>query len=88
MLAKSGSAGARSRLTRELYRHEFGSLRQASRPGALDGLSVEERELALHVIAAHHGRARPHFPEAEAFDPLGTTRGRSETFLGLNWLVP
>jgi CRISPR-associated endonuclease/helicase Cas3 len=73
VLAKSGSASARSRLTRELYRHEFGSLRQASRPGALDGLSVEERELALHVIAAHHGRARPHFPDAEAFDPLGTT---------------
>lgn len=23
----------------------------------------------LHLIAAHHGRARPHFPTEEAFDP-------------------
>src|SRR5262249_45500109 len=27
------------------------------------------RELTLHLIAAHHGRARPHFPELEAYDP-------------------
>jgi CRISPR-associated endonuclease/helicase Cas3 len=25
--------------------------------------------LALHMVAAHHGRARPHFPDEEAFDP-------------------
>jgi CRISPR-associated endonuclease/helicase Cas3 len=23
----------------------------------------------LHLIAAHHGRARPHFPAEEVFDP-------------------
>jgi CRISPR-associated endonuclease/helicase Cas3 len=23
----------------------------------------------LHLIAAHHGRGRPHFPPDEAFDP-------------------
>jgi CRISPR-associated endonuclease/helicase Cas3 len=23
----------------------------------------------LHLIAVHHGRGRPHFPEDEAFDP-------------------
>ena len=25
--------------------------------------------MVLHLIAAHHGRARPHFPADEAFDP-------------------
>jgi CRISPR-associated endonuclease/helicase Cas3 len=23
----------------------------------------------LHVVAAHHGRARPHFPVVECYDP-------------------
>jgi CRISPR-associated endonuclease/helicase Cas3 len=27
------------------------------------------QELALHLIAAHHGRGRPHFPDDESFDP-------------------
>lgn len=26
------------------------------------------QELCLHLIAAHHGRGRPHFPTDEAFD--------------------
>ena len=30
---------------------------------------MEVRELVLHLITAHHGRARPHFPKDEAFDP-------------------
>ena len=38
------------------------------------GVSDPERELILHLIAAHHGRARPHFPADEAFDPLATTQ--------------
>ena len=28
-----------------------------------------QRDIALHVVAAHHGRARPHFPTHERFDP-------------------
>ncbi|HEO71821.1 MAG TPA: type I-U CRISPR-associated helicase/endonuclease Cas3 [Candidatus Hydrogenedentes bacterium] len=52
------------------YRHEFGSLVDASSdPGLADH---PERDLILHLIAAHHGRARPHF-EDRAYDPLPTT---------------
>ncbi|MBI3183292.1 MAG: type I-U CRISPR-associated helicase/endonuclease Cas3 [Myxococcales bacterium] len=51
------------------YRHELGSLHDAlNEPGFAD-LAEDERELALHLIAAHHGRARPHFPPEEAIDP-------------------
>jgi CRISPR-associated endonuclease/helicase Cas3 len=43
------------------YRHEFGSLRDVLHkdPGSLYGLDANLRELALHLIASHHGRARP-----------------------------
>ena len=43
----------------ETYRHEFGSL------SSLSGL-------AFHCVAAHHGRARPHYPREEIFDPADT----------------
>ena len=41
------------------YRHEFGSLADAMRDPALCHLPADLRDLALHLIAAHHGRARP-----------------------------
>jgi CRISPR-associated endonuclease/helicase Cas3 len=47
------------------YRHELGSLHD----GEFSGLSEEARDLALHAIAAHHGRGRPHFPVVESHDP-------------------
>lgn len=47
------------------YRHELGSLHD----GDFSGLSEEAKDLALHAVAAHHGRARPHFPAVESYDP-------------------
>ncbi len=66
LFAKSGAPMRPLDLT--LYRHELGSVLDAERD-LLGELDPDDRELALHLIAAHHGRARPHFPEEELFDP-------------------
>lgn len=41
------------------YRHEFGSLLYAEADSRLRALSPELQDLCLHLIAAHHGAARP-----------------------------
>jgi len=41
------------------YRHEFGSLAAALDDPDVATLPADLRDLALHLIAAHHGRARP-----------------------------
>ena len=67
VLAKSGKKGGR---VPETYRHEFGSLLElANQPEFVAVTDPDMKELVLHLIAAHHGRARPHFPQQEAFDP-------------------
>jgi CRISPR-associated endonuclease/helicase Cas3 len=66
------TAWAKSNHTRPLggdYRHEFGSLLEAQCDPAFLQLAPDAQELALHLIAAHHGHARPHFPPEVAFDP-------------------
>ena len=47
------------------YRHEFGSLIEAEEDEEIKNHS--RCDLILHLIASHHGYARPHFPE-RAFD--------------------
>jgi CRISPR-associated endonuclease/helicase Cas3 len=66
VLAKSGH---NTMSGRSGYRHEFGSLVDVSRLAEFLRLKPDVQDLVLHVIAAHHGRARPHFPSDEAFDP-------------------
>lgn len=41
------------------YRHELGSLFRAEREPAFQALAPEQQDLVLHLIAAHHGQARP-----------------------------
>lgn len=41
------------------YRHEFGSIPFAEKDPVLRALPAELRDLALHLIASHHGFARP-----------------------------
>lgn len=41
------------------YRHEFGSLPYAQQDAEFNKLSTDMQDLVLHLIAAHHGFARP-----------------------------
>jgi CRISPR-associated endonuclease/helicase Cas3 len=76
VLAKSGRRGAK---LPEAYRHEFGSLADATEDAEFQQLATEMQDVVLHLIAAHHGRARPHFPMDEAFDPApGRTQADAE----------
>lgn len=50
------------------YRHEFGSLLEAMADPEIR--EHPQRELILHLIAAHHGHGRPHFDE-DAYDNEG-----------------
>lgn len=70
-LAKAGP-GLRPRLLSEPYRHEFGSLLDVEKEQTFRDLPPDEQDLLLHLIAAHHGRGRPHFSTDESFDPEAT----------------
>lgn len=55
------------------YRHEFGSLIDAVTHEGFKALKdADLKAFVLHVIATHHGRGRPHFPQDEVFDPERT----------------
>ena len=66
LLAKAGRTGAR---LPEPFRHEFASLLDARKETTFEVLDDDMKDLVLHLIAAHHGRGRPHFTSDEAFDP-------------------
>jgi CRISPR-associated endonuclease/helicase Cas3 len=66
LLAKAGRNGAR---LPEPFRHEFASLLDAQKDADFQALDGDMQDLVLHLIAAHHGRGRPHFNSDEAFDP-------------------
>ncbi len=63
ILAKTKGTGANLALLQingQTYRHEFGSLLDLERePGLLTDLPEPLHDLALHLVAAHHGYARP-----------------------------
>ncbi len=74
------------------YRHEFGSLLRIPDDvarsyfadphlGLTTGQQEQARELALHMIAAHHGYARPHF--AKPLDQDFNTADREQTYLAV-----
>jgi CRISPR-associated endonuclease/helicase Cas3 len=62
--AKTKGGGAPQALNG--YRHEFGSLADGENDGELAGLPALDRDLVLHLVAAHHGCARP---VIHAYDP-------------------
>jgi len=76
VLAKSGGNVLSIEITS--YRHEFGSLIDVSGDPDFCQLTPDVQDLVLHLIAAHHGRARPHFTIDEAFDPEHTEKASAQ----------
>ena len=54
------------------YRHEFGSLGYIENDEGFQALSKDHKELVRHLIASHHGWARPHL-SAEGCDEAPST---------------
>jgi CRISPR-associated endonuclease/helicase Cas3 len=89
-LAKSGKVGRILGL--DGYRHEFGSLLDAAHCPELapefTELTPEAQALVLHLIAAHHGRGRPHFPSDPSLDETFEPTPNGRDVLGMAAAVP
>jgi CRISPR-associated endonuclease/helicase Cas3 len=70
LLAKSGTRHPPA--IRTPYRHEFGSLLDLEKDKEFQSLDQDLQDFVLHLVAVHHGRGRPHFPDDEVFDPRGS----------------
>jgi CRISPR-associated endonuclease/helicase Cas3 len=72
LFAKSGRlpecGKLRPRAFIDNYRHEFGSLLDIEKNPEFCAQSEDMKDLIQHLIAAHHGYARPHFPPENAYD--------------------
>lgn len=60
------------------YRHELGSLSRMEQDPEFLSLDEDLRDLALHLVAAHHGRARPVLPTDGAEEPPTRLRERAQ----------
>lgn len=60
------------------YRHEFGSLADIEASPAISALDESLRDLAVHLIAAHHGYARPTIPPFDPGAPPSERAARAE----------
>lgn len=58
------------------YRHEFGSLPRAEADPRVRALPEDFRDLLLHLIAAHHGHARPLLHGVGAEEPPTSSKRR------------
>lgn len=72
---KSGRSGRTLWRSRDItdYRHEFGSLVDLQSDRKFQALDADTRDLVQHLIAAHHGQARPHFTATQIIDLDSTT---------------
>ncbi|MBF0335848.1 MAG: type I-U CRISPR-associated helicase/endonuclease Cas3, partial [Alphaproteobacteria bacterium] len=68
---------ARMTINGLVYRHEFGSLRDAEVDAELAALPDETRDLALHLIASHHGHARPTLVAEDEVSPPSLNQARA-----------
>jgi CRISPR-associated endonuclease/helicase Cas3 len=59
------------------YRHEFGSLADAEVDTGLQALPADLRQLALHLITAHHGLGRPLITPLDPETPPSVLRARA-----------
>ena len=59
------------------YRHELGSLPYANKDAGFQALRPDLQELALHLVAAHHGWARPNISTSGCDDPPSVLEKRA-----------